>query len=46
MIGDSLQSDIQGVEKAGIKGMLVDRNNKREYSPKIESLEKTDTVLK
>ncbi len=39
MIGDSLDSDILSAEKAGIKGILIDRRNVREYENKILNLE-------
>jgi 2-haloalkanoic acid dehalogenase type II len=38
MIGDSIESDLIAAEKVGIKGFLVDRNNKREYPDKILTL--------
>jgi FMN phosphatase YigB (HAD superfamily) len=38
MVGDSLESDIKAAENAGIKAILVDRHNKREYSDKISNL--------
>ncbi len=38
MVGDSMESDIEGAAKAGIKGILIDRRDKREYEPKIMSL--------
>jgi HAD superfamily hydrolase (TIGR01549 family) len=38
MVGDSLESDIKAAENAGIKAILVDRHNKREYAEKIFNL--------
>lgn len=38
MVGDSLDSDIKAAEKAGIRGILLDRNNKRDVEDKITSL--------
>ncbi|MFT4261351.1 MAG: HAD family hydrolase [Candidatus Woesearchaeota archaeon] len=38
LIGDSLESDMKAAEQAGIKGLLIDRNDRREFSPKIKSL--------
>jgi putative hydrolase of the HAD superfamily len=38
MIGDSVDSDIKSAEKAGIKGILVDRNDTREAEEKVTSL--------
>jgi len=37
-VGDSMQSDMEAAKKAGIKGILVDRKNKRDHSPKVLSL--------
>ena len=39
MVGDSLQSDIQGAQNAGVKAVLIDRRNMRDFDPKIKSLE-------
>ncbi len=38
MVGDSLESDLDTAKASGIRGVLIDRHNKREYSPKIVSL--------
>lgn len=38
MVGDSLESDMKSAEKAGIKGILIDRREKQEFSPKISTL--------
>jgi len=38
MVGDSVPTDIKGAENAGIKALLVDRQNKREYENKIQDL--------
>lgn len=38
MVGDSLETDIEGAKKAGVPSLLIDRKNKREYSPKILTL--------
>jgi 2-haloalkanoic acid dehalogenase type II len=38
MIGDSIDSDVKSAERAGIKGILVDRNDTREAETKITSL--------
>ena len=37
-VGDSVESDIAGAEKAGIKGYLLDRKGRREFERKIVSL--------
>ena len=39
LIGDSIESDMKAAENAKIKGLLIDRNDRREYEPKIKSLE-------
>lgn len=38
MVGDSIESDLIAAEKAGIKGILLDRNNKRNYPNRITAL--------
>lgn len=38
MVGDSLESDIQGAANAGIKAVLIDRRDTREYPEKISNL--------
>ena len=38
MIGDCLLSDMESAKTAGIKGVLVDRRERREYNPKIKNL--------
>jgi len=38
MVGDSLETDVLGAEKAGIKAVLVDRRDRREYKNKIIDL--------
>ncbi|MFH1409879.1 MAG: HAD family hydrolase [Nanoarchaeota archaeon] len=45
MVGDSLESDMKGAENAGIKGVLVDRRGRREFSPKIGNLRELRSVL-
>lgn len=37
-VGDSMETDIKGASKAGIKACLVDRRDRREYETKIKSL--------
>jgi 2-haloalkanoic acid dehalogenase type II len=46
MVGDSMQSDIEGAEAAGIKAVLLDRRGKREYQHKIETLDGIYDFLK
>ena len=38
MVGDSLESDIEGAQKAGIRAILLDRRGRREYPDKISNL--------
>lgn len=38
LIGDSVESDMSAAENAGIKGLLIDRNDRREFKPKIVNL--------
>jgi len=45
MVGDSLQSDIMAAKAAGIKAVLIDRRNSREFHPKIKKLTELETVL-
>ncbi len=45
MVGDSLATDIEGAKNVGIKAVLVDRKDKREYENKIKSLEELKNIL-
>ena len=38
MVGDSIHSDMEAAEKAGIEGVLVDRKDNREFESKVLSL--------
>ncbi|MEM4282649.1 MAG: HAD family hydrolase [Candidatus Woesearchaeota archaeon] len=38
MVGDSLETDIEGARKAGIRAILIDRKGKRDYPNKIGNL--------
>lgn len=38
MVGDSLDKDITGAEGVGFHALLLDRENKHDYAPKIVSL--------
>lgn len=38
MVGDSTETDIVGARNAGIKGILIDRRDKRQFEPKILNL--------
>ncbi len=46
MVGDSIESDMKAAEAAGIKGILVDRREKREYPLKIRSLVQLKEIMK
>jgi 2-haloalkanoic acid dehalogenase type II len=46
MVGDSLQSDVEAAENAGIRAFLIDRRNKREHPHKIVSLNELEKFLK
>jgi len=45
MVGDSMQSDILAAQEAGMKAILVDRKNARDYAPKIARLLELEGVL-
>ena len=38
MVGDSVHSDMEAAEKAGVRGILVDRKDNREYDNKVLTL--------
>lgn len=46
MIGDSLETDINGAKDANLKAVLIDRRDNRDFSPKILNLEELDSFLK
>ena len=46
MVGDSVQSDIMAAKRMGIKAVLVDRRNAREFHPKIKNLKELENLLK
>lgn len=45
MVGDSMESDIAPAEAYGIKAVLVDRRNTREYPNKVATLAELDRFL-
>jgi len=45
MIGDSLPTDVIGSRNAGIKSILLDRMNKREFTPKIVNLRELKQLI-
>ena len=46
MVGDSLQTEIEGAKKAGIKPILLDRRGRRDYPEKIADLTGLKEFLK
>lgn len=45
MVGDSIPTDIMGAKKAGLKAVLVDRRDTRDYDPKVLSLKDLEKVI-
>jgi len=45
MIGDSIQSDIMTAKRLGMKTVLIDRKNTRDFHPKIKNLKELENVL-
>ncbi len=45
MVGDSLETDIAGAEKAGVMPVLIDRKDTRSYVNKIKSLAEIEKFL-
>jgi 2-haloalkanoic acid dehalogenase type II len=45
IVGDSVETDLAGAKAAGVKGVLIDRKNKREYPEKIMSLTEIEGML-
>lgn len=45
VIGDSIETDMAGAEKAGIKAILIDRRGTREYADKIAALKEIESKL-
>ncbi len=46
MVGDSVDSDMKSAEAVGIRGILVDRQNRQEFPEKIRSLVELEGKLK
>lgn len=46
VVGDSIETDMNGAKDAGIKAVLVDRRGRREFDPKIRDLSELDNFLK
>lgn len=45
MVGDSMETDIAGAEKAGVTPVLVDRKGTREYANKVQSLTELEKFM-
>ena len=45
VVGDSVMSDMRSAEQAGIKSVLVDRKNRRDYPVKISTLRELEKHL-
>ena len=45
MVGDSIPTDVIGSRNAGIKSILLDRMNKREFTPKIVNLRELKKLI-
>lgn len=45
LVGDSLQSDMNAAKAVGIKSILIDRKNTRDFHPKIQTLKELETVI-
>lgn len=45
LVGDSIQSDIIAAKRIGIKGILIDRRDTRDYSTKIKDLNEVEDQL-
>ena len=45
MVGDSIQTDMRGAEKAGVKGVLIDRRDVRTWEEKIKDLKELEKYL-
>lgn len=45
MVGDSIESDIEPAEQEGVKALLVDRRDNREYPNKIKTLDEIEKQI-
>ncbi len=45
MIGDSFESDVESARHAGIKAVLIDRNDARDYNPKVANFQEFISYL-
>ncbi|RME52186.1 HAD family hydrolase [Candidatus Woesearchaeota archaeon] len=46
VVGDSVESDMEGAEMAGLKGILVDRRDRREFEPKVRNLRELESKIR
>jgi HAD superfamily hydrolase (TIGR01549 family) len=46
MVGDSMESDVKSAENAGIRPILIDRRDRRDFEDKISSLRELKEKLK
>ncbi|MBS3138814.1 HAD family hydrolase [Candidatus Woesearchaeota archaeon] len=42
VVGDSIESDIAAAQRAGVKAILIDRRNTRDFQPKIMNLHEVE----
>lgn len=45
MVGDSIPTDVLGARQAGIRAVLVDRRNRREFTPKVVNLRELKDLM-
>ncbi len=45
LVGDSMHSDIMAAKKTGMKAVLIDRRDTRDYAPKIKSLTDLEGIV-
>ena len=46
MVGDSFETDIEGAQNAGVRAILVDRKERKQYPEKIKDLTELNNFLK
>ncbi len=45
VIGDSIETDMNGAKNAGIKSILLDRKDRRDFKPKIKQLSEITKII-
>ncbi|MBU4502312.1 MAG: HAD family hydrolase [Nanoarchaeota archaeon] len=45
VVGDSIETDMNGAKAAGIKSILVDRRGRRDFNPKIKDLSELENYM-